>query len=92
FEARLYAEDPEQDFLPATGLLARFELDTEGAGLAADQVRLDSGVESGDRVSMHYDPMLAKLIVHGVDRDAALATLNRALAALDVQGVVTNRA
>ncbi len=92
FEARIYAEDPEQDFLPATGLLTRFALDLEGAGLGADQVRLDSGVESGDTVSMHYDPMLAKLIVHGVDRDAALATLNRALASLDVQGVVTNRA
>ncbi|MDR5874042.1 acetyl/propionyl/methylcrotonyl-CoA carboxylase subunit alpha [Halomonas sp. CUBES01] len=92
FEARLYAEDPDQDFLPATGLLTRFALDLEGAGLSDDQVRLDSGVESGDTVSMHYDPMLAKLIVHGVDRDAALATLNRALAALDVQGVVTNRA
>ena len=92
FEARIYAEDPEQDFLPATGLLTRFALDLEGAGLGADQVRLDSGVESGDAVSMHYDPMLAKLIVHGVDRNAALATLNRALAALDVQGVVTNRA
>ncbi|MEL7981514.1 acetyl/propionyl/methylcrotonyl-CoA carboxylase subunit alpha [Vreelandella titanicae] len=92
FEARIYAEDPDQDFLPATGLLTRFALDLEGAGLSGDQVRLDSGVESGDAVSMHYDPMLAKLIVHGADRDAALATLNRALAALDVQGVVTNRA
>ncbi|CAM3718982.1 MULTISPECIES: acetyl/propionyl/methylcrotonyl-CoA carboxylase subunit alpha [Halomonas] len=96
FEARIYAEDPEQDFLPATGLLSRFALDLEGAGLDSfenqDQVRLDSGVESGDAVSMHYDPMLAKLIVHGADRNAALATLNRALAALDVQGVVTNRA
>ena len=92
FEARIYAEDPDQDFLPATGLLTRFALDLEGAGLSVDQVRLDSGVESGDAVSMHYDPMLAKLIVHGADRDAALATLNRALAALDVQGVVTNRA
>lgn len=92
FEARIYAEDPDQDFLPATGLLTRFALDLEGAGLSSDQVRLDSGVESGDAVSMHYDPMLAKLIVHGADRDAALATLNRALAALDVQGVVTNRA
>lgn len=92
FEARIYAEDPDQDFLPATGLLTRFALDMEGAGLSTDQVRLDSGVESGDVVSMHYDPMLAKLIVHGPDRNAALATLNRALAALDVQGVVTNRA
>ncbi|MCE8001661.1 acetyl/propionyl/methylcrotonyl-CoA carboxylase subunit alpha [Billgrantia ethanolica] len=92
FEARLYAEDPEQDFLPATGRLERFAMDLNGAGLDPRQVRLDSGVETGDVVSMHYDPMLAKLIVHGDDRDQALSTLNRALAALDVQGVVTNRA
>ncbi|APE29612.1 3-methylcrotonyl-CoA carboxylase [Halomonas aestuarii] len=92
FEARLYAEDPEQDFLPATGTLTRFAMDLEGAGLDPARVRLDSGVETGDVVSMHYDPMLAKLIVHGNDRNQALATLNRALAALDVQGVVTNRA
>ncbi|WP_136067823.1 acetyl/propionyl/methylcrotonyl-CoA carboxylase subunit alpha [Modicisalibacter radicis] len=92
FEARLYAEDPEQDFLPATGTLVRFGLDLTGAGLGAERVRLDSGVEAGDAVSMHYDPMLAKLIVHGYDRAQALATLNRALAALDVSGVVTNRA
>jgi 3-methylcrotonyl-CoA carboxylase alpha subunit len=91
FEARLYAEDPEHDFLPATGTLTRFAMDLEGAGLEADRVRLDSGVETGDAVSMHYDPMLAKLIVHGDDRAQALATLNRALAALDVRGVVTNR-
>ena len=92
FEARLYAEDPEQDFLPATGTLTRFAMDLEGAELDPARVRLDSGVETGDAVSMHYDPMLAKLIVHGNDRAQALATLNRALAALDVQGVVTNRA
>ncbi|RTR06581.1 acetyl-CoA carboxylase biotin carboxylase subunit [Halomonas nitroreducens] len=92
FEARLYAEDPEQDFLPATGTLSRFAMDLAGAGLEPSRVRLDSGVETGDAVSMHYDPMLAKLIVHGDDRTQALATLNRALAALDVQGVVTNRA
>nr|WP_299241802.1 acetyl/propionyl/methylcrotonyl-CoA carboxylase subunit alpha [uncultured Halomonas sp.] len=92
FEARLYAEDPEQDFLPATGRLERFGLDLAGAGLTDSRVRLDSGVEAGDEISMHYDPMLAKLITHGDDRDQALATLNRALAALDVSGVTTNRA
>ena len=91
FEARLYAEDADQDFLPATGLLSHFSLDLEGASLDPTRVRLDSGVESGDMVSMHYDPMLAKLITHGPDRASALATLNRALAALDVRGVVTNR-
>ncbi|WP_417329262.1 acetyl/propionyl/methylcrotonyl-CoA carboxylase subunit alpha [Halomonas cupida] len=91
FEARLYAEDADNDFLPATGQLTRFALDLQGAALDEREVRLDSGVDSGDSVSMHYDPMLAKLIVHGPDRAAALATLNRALAALDIQGVVTNR-
>ncbi|MFD2190077.1 acetyl/propionyl/methylcrotonyl-CoA carboxylase subunit alpha [Pistricoccus aurantiacus] len=92
FEARIYAEDPEQDFLPATGHLERFVLDLSGADLNPDRVRLDSGVETGDEVSMHYDPMLAKLIVWGDDRIQALATLGRALAALDVRGVTTNRA
>ncbi|MED5295767.1 MAG: acetyl/propionyl/methylcrotonyl-CoA carboxylase subunit alpha [Pseudomonadota bacterium] len=91
FEARLYAEDADQDFLPATGVLDRFALDLVGADLSSAQVRLDSGVATGDTVSMHYDPMLAKLITHGPDRASALASLNRALAALDVQGVITNR-
>ncbi|WP_148255352.1 acetyl/propionyl/methylcrotonyl-CoA carboxylase subunit alpha [Aidingimonas lacisalsi] len=90
-EARLYAEDPAHDFLPATGTLERFALDREGAGLDPSRVRLDSGVDSGDAVSMHYDPMLAKLIVHGDDRPQALATLTLALAALDIRGVTTNR-
>ncbi|OHZ03685.1 acetyl/propionyl/methylcrotonyl-CoA carboxylase subunit alpha [Salinicola sp. MIT1003] len=90
-EARLYAEDPDNDFLPATGTLERFGLDLNAGGLAPDCVRLDSGVEAGDDVSMHYDPMLAKLIVHGEDRGQALAEIDRALAALDVSGVTTNR-
>ncbi|OLO08759.1 3-methylcrotonyl-CoA carboxylase [Salinicola sp. MH3R3-1] len=90
-EARLYAEDPDNDFLPATGTLKRFGLDLNAGGLAADRVRLDSGVEAGDDISMHYDPMLAKLIVHGEDRGQALAEMDRALAALDISGVTTNR-
>lgn len=92
FEARLYAEDPDNDFLPATGLLERFRLDLAGAGLDASQVRLDSGVAEGDEVSMHYDPMLAKLITFGPTREQALEVLLRALAALEVRGVTTNRA
>jgi 3-methylcrotonyl-CoA carboxylase alpha subunit len=90
-EARLYAEDPDNDFLPATGTLERFGLDPNAGGLEPERVRLDSGVEAGDTVSMHYDPMLAKLIVHGEDRGQALAEMDRALAALDVSGVTTNR-
>ncbi|WP_158774452.1 acetyl-CoA carboxylase biotin carboxylase subunit [Cobetia sp. L2A1] len=92
FEARLYAEDPDNDFLPATGVLERFRLDLDGAGLDARQVRLDSGVAEGDEVSMHYDPMLAKLITFGPTREQALEVLLRALAALEVRGVTTNRA
>ncbi|WP_110661620.1 acetyl/propionyl/methylcrotonyl-CoA carboxylase subunit alpha [Salinicola socius] len=90
-EARLYAEDPDNDFLPATGTLERFGLDLKAGDLAPDRVRLDSGVEAGDDISMHYDPMLAKLIVHGEDRGQALAEMDRALAALDISGVTTNR-
>ncbi|KFF48214.1 3-methylcrotonyl-CoA carboxylase [Gammaproteobacteria bacterium MFB021] len=89
-EARLYAEDPDNDFLPATGKLLRFALPLESADLHG-RIRLDSGVEAGDTVTMHYDPMLAKLIVHGEDRGQALAEMARALAALDISGVTTNR-
>ncbi|MDH4571430.1 acetyl/propionyl/methylcrotonyl-CoA carboxylase subunit alpha [Salinicola acroporae] len=89
-EARLYAEDPDNDFLPATGKLLRFALPLESAD-SHERIRLDSGVEAGDTVTMHYDPMLAKLIVHGEDRGQALAEMARALAALDISGVTTNR-
>ena len=63
-EARLYAEDPERGFLPSTGKLAALEL-PQGEG-----VRVDTGVEAGSVVSPFYDPMIAKVIAHGADRDA----------------------
>ncbi len=68
-EVRIYAEDPERDFLPATGALKhlRFPLESE-------HVRVDSGVREGDVISVHYDPMIAKLIVWDRNRDAALQT------------------
>jgi hypothetical protein len=81
-EARLYAEDPAAGFLPATGVLAAFE--------APAGVRVDSGVRAGYEVSTSYDPMLAKVIAHGADRDEALDRLDRALAELVVLGVATN--
>jgi len=84
-EARLYAEDPARGFLPATGRLDHLAFPAAG-------VRVDSGVRQGDRITPHYDPMIAKLIVHGPDRAAALAKLRRALAATEVAGTVTNRA
>ena len=83
-EARIYAEDPERDFLPATGRLVHV-----GFQQGAD-VRIDAGVESGDEITPWYDPMIAKLIVRGADRDAALVRLRQALAAVEIAGVKTN--
>ncbi len=84
-EARLYAEDPARDFLPAAGRLERLSFPK-----ASSQVRIDSGVREGDEISLYYDPMIAKLIVAGKDRPAALARLERALVATRVSGVSTN--
>jgi propionyl-CoA carboxylase alpha chain len=82
-EARLYAEDPANDFLPVTGTLSRFEL-PEG-------VRVDTGVESGSVISPHYDPMIAKVLAHGRTREEAAARLADALARARVHGMTTNR-
>jgi 3-methylcrotonyl-CoA carboxylase alpha subunit len=83
-EARIYAEDAEQGFVPSTGTIHRLNLPAGG------HVRVDTGVDTGDEVSMHYDPMIAKLIVHDHSRDACLARLNQALAASFVSGPTTN--
>ncbi len=72
-EARLYAEDPESGFLPSTGRLERLDLPS-GRG-----VRVDSGVAEGGEVTLHYDPMIAKIITHGATRAEALSRLSRAL-------------
>jgi len=85
FEARIYAEDPARDFLPATGHLAHLRFPDAGP-----HVRIDTGVRQGDAVSIHYDPMIAKLIVWDRDRDAALRRLQAALRATQVVGVTTN--
>ena len=82
-EARLYAEDPAT-YLPAVGRLALFDPPL-GPG-----VRVDAGLTTGDEVTVHYDPMLAKLIVHGEDRAAAVARLGRALDDFAVLGLTTN--
>ncbi|MCB1638289.1 MAG: 3-methylcrotonyl-CoA carboxylase, partial [Thiothrix sp.] len=87
FEARVYAEVPEQDFLPATGTLEYLQAPAEAAG-----VRVDTGVTQGDTISVYYDPMIAKLIVRGEDRKVALQRLQQALAAYHVAGVGTNLA
>ncbi|MBI4968556.1 MAG: acetyl/propionyl/methylcrotonyl-CoA carboxylase subunit alpha [Rhodospirillales bacterium] len=87
FEARIYAEDPARDFLPATGRLVHLRPPTEGP-----HVRVDTGVGSGDEISIHYDPMIAKLICWDADRNRALQRLKAALADYQVVGVATNLA
>ncbi len=84
-EARLYAEDPAHDFLPVTGEIHQFSF-PDRPGL-----RIDSGVEAGSTISVHYDPMLAKLIAHAPTRNEAVATLADALRHGRIHGSITNR-
>src|SRR5947199_4540331 len=72
-EMRLYAEDPEQNFLPSTGTVTRF-FKPEGPG-----IRVDNGIESGDEITQFYDPMIAKFIVYVEDRTSAIAGMHKAL-------------
>ena len=81
-EVRIYAENPRNRFLPSTGTLAHLHF--------PDSVRVDSGVVTGDAVSVHYDPMLAKVIAHGADRQAAITRLDEALKHTEVAGVEHN--
>lgn len=83
-EARLYAEDPEKEFLPSTGKLWALEF-PEGDG-----IRIDTGVEAGAEVTPYYDPMIAKVIAHGATREDALSKLAEALGETIVAGPKTN--
>jgi len=85
-EARLYAEDPGNGFLPATGAIYDWNPPPSIEGL-----RIDAGIDSRMEVGIYYDPLLAKLIAHGADREAAVRKLAYALRNLSVQGVQTNR-
>jgi len=84
-EARLYAEDPGRDFLPSTGTLGHLRFPEPTA-----QVRVDTGVRQGDAISIHYDPMIAKLIVWDRDRPAALRRMAGALSDCEAVGLATN--
>ncbi|MGH1358464.1 MAG: acetyl/propionyl/methylcrotonyl-CoA carboxylase subunit alpha [Burkholderiaceae bacterium] len=84
-EARIYAEDPARKFMPSTG-----RLEWLSTPAASDTVRIDTGVEAGDVISPHYDPMIAKLIVHAPDRAGALSKMQNALARYQVLGVANN--
>lgn len=85
FEVRLYAEDPANNFLPQIGKISAFTIGLD------DGVRVDTGIESGDEVSIHYDPMIAKLIVHGPNRGAAIHKMAEALSSLTLAGLNTNQ-
>jgi 3-methylcrotonyl-CoA carboxylase alpha subunit len=84
-EARIYAEEPEKGFLPSIGQLLRFQ-----APVSSEHVRIDAGVEQGDQVTPHYDPMLAKLIVWDETRERAMQRMQRALAEFQIVGVGNN--
>ena len=84
-EVRIYAEDPDKDFLPAIGHIRHLRLPPQTA-----QVRIDSGIVAGDEISPYYDPMIAKLIVHGANRQQALQRMAQALAQYRIVGLTTN--
>src|SRR6266851_2873061 len=83
-EARVYAEDPTRNFLPSIGRLIRYR-PPEG-----DRLRLDSGVAEGTEITLYYDPMIAKLIAYGADRDVAIDRLRQALDGFYIAGVRNN--
>ncbi len=83
-ECRIYAEDPSNNFLPSTGNLYHYRAPS-GPG-----VRLDSGFEEGSEISMYYDPLIAKLVTWGSNRENAIARMKRALSEYQIAGVVTN--
>ncbi|GGO81342.1 3-methylcrotonyl-CoA carboxylase subunit alpha [Marinobacterium nitratireducens] len=85
FEARIYAEDPDHDFLPATGTLRYLRTPSENR-----HVRVDTGVIEGDEVSVYYDPMIAKLIVWDDNRERALSRIAQALEEYRIAGLKTN--
>ena len=91
-EARLYAEDPAKEFLPSVGRLEHFVIPDPGPENAAlyREPRIESGVEEGDAISPFYDPMIAKLVAWGEDRDCAIETLANTLGESEVWPVRTN--
>ncbi len=84
-EARIYAEDAQRDFMPTTGVLARWRLPPPSPA-----IRIDAGVVEGDRITSHFDPLIGKLIAHGEHRQQALDRLQNALAQLVIAGCTTN--
>ena len=90
FEARLYAEDATKGFLPAIGTLHHLRFPQQAP--AGTTMRIETGVRQGDAISPYYDPMIAKLVVHGNDRATALSALEAMLTDTEIAGSVTNTA
>ncbi|MEK0435293.1 MAG: hypothetical protein RL369_1342 [Pseudomonadota bacterium] len=88
-EARIYAENPEKGFLPSIGTLQHVCF-PEAVAFTHGAVRIDAGVRQGDAITPYYDPMIAKLIVHGDDRAQALSRMQQALQATEIVGPATN--
>jgi len=88
-ESRVYAEDPTRSFLPSTGRLVKYRPPTEGVS-AGVTVRNDTGVYEGGEISIHYDPMIAKLVTHAGDRASAIAAQARALDGFVIDGIRHN--
>lgn len=84
-ESRVYAEDPYRGFLPSSGRVHRFRPPDDAKG-----VRVDTGICEGGEVSLHYDPMIAKLVTHGPDREQAAQTMLRALDRFEIRGIQSN--
>ncbi len=89
-ESRLYAEDPYRNFLPSIGRLSRYRPPREGESEDGTIVRNDTGVAEGGEISMFYDPMIAKLCTWGPDRDIAIAAMEVALDAFEIEGIGHN--
>ena len=85
-EARIYAEDPDEGFLPQSGVIRVLREPKQIPGV----VRIDSAVRQGDEITTYYDPMVSKLIVHAANRDKAIETLDEALENYKVVGLPTN--
>ncbi|MER8415287.1 MULTISPECIES: acetyl/propionyl/methylcrotonyl-CoA carboxylase subunit alpha [unclassified Mesorhizobium] len=90
FEARIYAEDAAKGFLPATGTLHHLRF--PDAAPQGATMRIETGVRAGDAISPYYDPMIAKLVVHATDRQAALEALGAALSRTEIAGSTVNTA
>ncbi|BCG89362.1 3-methylcrotonyl-CoA carboxylase subunit alpha [Mesorhizobium sp. 113-3-9] len=90
FEARIYAEDAAKGFLPATGTLHHLKFPVTAPDAAT--IRIETGVRAGDAISPYYDPMIAKLVVHAKDRQAALEALGTTLSRTEIAGSTVNTA